>query len=622
MAILNCDQVAVEYGDRVVFSGMDIKIEPGDRIGVVGANGSGKSSFLGLLAGTDQPSFGTVDRPGRLIVSYLPQESPEPTSETVLGEAMASRLDLAALRDEMIHLEQKMTAPGPDIDAQLARYGECQAAYEGMGGYELESKARAVLHGLGLEEEEQSRSPRELSVGQVRRMELAKLLLQDADLVLLDEPTNHLDLGAIEWLEAHLMQSARTLCLVAHDRRLLERVCTRVVELEAGRVEVYEGSYDSYLQQRQARRLRWRRTWEAQQAHITHQEDYIRRYKAGQRARQARGRQTLLDRLERVPEPTELRRMRLSLHAIPSAQVVLRTEALACGRDGEALFAVPDLVISRGDRIAILGPNGSGKTTLLHTLARHLDPVRGRVIAGSRARIRLYRQDFSDLDPERTILQTLLDDHPHALTERARSVLGAMLFSGDRAEAVVGDLSGGEKARVALARLGMDDANCLLLDEPTNHLDIPAQEVLEQAIADYPGAVVLVSHDRYFVDAVAGRIMDVKEGQLVERRSQPVTPRPGSRPARGRSQGPAVGAQPKRTRPAGALPPALSRAAAERRISSLEAERQRVGTRLMDPATHRAADEERGLLQRLGEIEKELASTYSAWVELEGSTER
>ncbi|MHB1576183.1 MAG: ABC-F family ATP-binding cassette domain-containing protein [Candidatus Dormibacteria bacterium] len=615
MSLINCSGVAVEYGDRLVFSGLDLRIEPGDRVGVVGANGAGKSSFLNLLADEEQPAEGSVDRQGRLIVTYLPQESPEPTAETVLGEAMASRVDLAHLRDEMLHLEQHLREPNPEIDEQLARYGECQAAYEGLGGYELESRARAVLHGLGLEEAEQARSPHELSVGQVRRLELAKLLLQDADLVLLDEPTNHLDLAAIEWLESHLIQSARTICLVAHDRRLLERVCTKVVELEAGRVEVYDGSYDSYLRQRQERRLRWRRAWEAQQAHINHQEEYIRRYKAGQRARQARGRQTLLDRLERVPEPTELRRMRLSLHAAPSAQVVLRTEGLSCGRAGEVLFSSPDLVISRGDRLAILGPNGSGKTTLLHTLVGDLEPVSGRVVQGSRARLRLYRQDFSDLDPQRTVLQTLLDDHPHALAERARSVLGAMLFSGDRAEAIVGDLSGGEKARVALARLGMDDANCLLLDEPTNHLDIPAQEVLEQALADYPGAVVLVSHDRYFVDAVANRVLEVRGDRLVERApSRPSVPKPTakSKPAQ---------PSPTKSAPAQRRPPASPRAV-ERRIADLEAERHALTDRLADPATHRQPSLEQGKLDRLAEVEQELQTTYAAWVELEGSTER
>ncbi|MGC1185302.1 MAG: ABC-F family ATP-binding cassette domain-containing protein [Candidatus Dormiibacterota bacterium] len=614
MALLTCSDVAVEYADRVVFSGLDFKLEPGDRLGVVGSNGEGKSSLLGLFAGVLAPSSGRLDRQGRILVAHLPQESPEPVAETVLGEAMASRTDLARLRNELGHLEHELTIPGSESEAQLHRYGEAQSAYEGLGGYELEAKARAVLHGLGLGEEEQGRSPRELSVGQIRRLELSKLLLQDVDLLLLDEPTNHLDLAAIEWLEAQLLQSAPTLCLVAHDRRLLERVCTRIVELASGRAEVYDGGYNSYLRQRQERRLRWRRTWEAQQAHITHQEDYIRRYKAGQRARQARGRQTLLDRLERVPEPTELQRMRLTLHAAPSAQTVVRTENLGCGREGVELFSVPDQGIARGDRIAILGPNGSGKTTLLHTLAGQLPAVRGRVIPGARARIREYHQDFADLDVERTVLENLLDDHPGSLPERARAVLGAMLFSGERALSRVKDLSGGEKARVALSRLGMDDANCLLLDEPTNHLDIPSQEVLEEALGHFPGAVVLVSHDRYFVDSVATTVYEVEAGRLVERRSPAPAP-PSSRTKRQVRPKTPLGA----VRPTEAGP---SRRQTELQIEALEMERKELESRLAEPDAFKVPDNGRRLLSQLEEVRTSLEKAYATWLAREPSTER
>ena len=614
MALLSCSDVSVEYADRVVFSGLDLKLEPGDRLGIVGSNGAGKSSLLTLFAGVQAAATGRVERSGRLLVAYLPQESPQPVAETVLGEAMASRTDLARLRDELGHLERVLTVPSPQSETQLARYGEVQLAYEGLGGYELEARARAVLGGLGLREEEQARSPRELSVGQLRRLELSKLLLQEADLLLLDEPTNHLDLAAIEWLESHLLQSAPTLCLVAHDRRLLERVCTRIVELEAGRVEVYEGGYSSYLRQRQERRLRWRRSWEAQQAHISHQEEYIRRYKAGQRARQARGRQTLLDRLERVPEPTELLRMRLTLHAAPSAHIVLRTEGLACGRDQVELLEVPDQTVARGDRIAILGPNGSGKTTLLHTLAGQLPPVRGRVIAGARARVREYHQDFADLDLGRTVLENLLDDHPGTLPERARSVLGAMLFSGERALSRVGEISGGEKARVALSRLGMDDANCLLLDEPTNHLDIPSQEVLEEALARYPGAVVLVSHDRYFVDAVATTVYEIEAGRLVARRAPaaPVRPTP-DRPARKSRV---------RTRTTVPAPSTPSRKETERRIEGLEKERTDLEAQLAAPDTFKTGDRGRETLGRFETVRTELEAAYATWLALEPSTDR
>jgi ATP-binding cassette subfamily F protein 3 len=614
VALLSCSDVSVEYADRVVFSGLDLKLEPGDRLGIVGSNGAGKSSLLTLLAGVQAAATGKVDRQGRLLVAYLPQESPQPVAETVLGEAMASRTDLARLRDELGHLEQLLTVAGPDGETQLTRYGEVQLAYEGLGGYELEAKARAVLGGLGLAEEDQARSPRELSVGQLRRLELSKLLLQEADLLLLDEPTNHLDLAAIEWLESHLLQSAPTLCLVAHDRRLLERVCTRIVELEAGRAEVYEGGYSSYLRQRQERRLRWRRTWEAQQAHISHQEEYIRRYKAGQRARQARGRQTLLDRLERVPEPTELQRMRLTLHAAPSAHIVLRTEGLTCGRDRVELLNVPNQTVARGDRIAILGPNGSGKTTLLHTLAGQLPPVQGRVIPGARARIREYHQDFADLDLERTVLENLLDDHPGTLPERARSVLGAMLFSGERALSRVGEISGGEKARVALSRLGMDDANCLLLDEPTNHLDIPSQEVLEEALARYPGAVVLVSHDRYFVDNVATTVYEIESGSLVARRAPaPAVARTADRPAR---------KPPPRTSRGAPTPDAPSRKEVERRIEALEKERTDLEAKLAAPETFKAGDRGRAALGRFEAVRAELEAAYATWLALEPSTDR
>ncbi|MGH7608659.1 MAG: ABC-F family ATP-binding cassette domain-containing protein [Candidatus Dormibacteria bacterium] len=606
MPLLSLREVSLEFGDRPIFAGLDLQVEPGNRLAVVGPNGEGKSSLLQILAGQLPPSSGRVERPGRLLVAHLPQESPPPSAETVLGEAMASRTDLARLRDELGHLERLLAQPSPDGEVLLAQFGECQTAYEGLGGYELEARARATLNGLGLGETEQSRSPGQLSVGQVRRLELAKLLLQEADLLLLDEPTNHLDLAAIEWLEAHLLQTAPTLCLVAHDRRLLERLCNRVLELEAGRVEVYEGGYQSYHRQRRERRVRWRRAWEAQQAHISHQEEYIRRYKAGQRARQARGRQTLLDRLERVPQPTELRRMHLRLQAAPSAAVVLRTDGLRCGRDGQALLAVPELTVTRGERVAVLGPNGSGKTTLLHTLAGELDPVAGRVLPGARSRVRLYRQDFADLDPDRTVLENLLDDHPGSLPERARTLLGAMLFSGERALDLVGELSGGEKARVALSRLGMDDANLLLLDEPTNHLDIPSQEVLEEALRGFPGAVLMVSHDRYFVDAVATLVYEVADGGL----------RPRARPAPARP--PQAPSRPRRGRPPAPPDPRQ----VEAQIAELERQRSELEALLADPETFASRDRGRAPGRQLEEVVRQLEAAYVSWLALESSTDR
>ncbi|HUY60963.1 MAG TPA: ABC-F family ATP-binding cassette domain-containing protein, partial [Candidatus Dormibacteraeota bacterium] len=578
---------------------------------------------LDVLAGVRPPSDGTAERARRLRVAYLPQDAPAPVASTVLGEALASRTDLAALFDEMLALEDQLQAPGPEADTALARYGECQGAFEGMGGYELESRARAVLHGLGLEETEQRRSPRELSVGQIRRLEMAKLLLQDADLLLLDEPTNHLDLTAIEWLETFLIGTPEALCIVSHDRRFLDRVCTRVIDLEAGRAELYEGSYTHYVRQRAERRTRWHKEWEAQQAHIAHQEDFIRRYRAGQRAREARGRQLKLDRLPRVPEPPDPERLRLRLQAAPSAQVVLRAEGLAVGRGARVLLEVPELLVTRGERVAIVAPNGAGKTTLLHTLAGQLPPLRGTVRPGARARLRLYRQDFSDLDSEHTVLEAILAEHPTVGPERARTVLGAFLFSGDEVDQRVGTLSGGERARVALARLSFDDANCLLLDEPTNHLDIPAQEVLEAALQQYPGAVVVVSHDRYFIDQVATTVWTLADGHLRAPQAPPEVVPPvtgtgrGPEAASGR-RGARESQRPAPHRPSTASPASGAPVAVERQIAELEATVAEIEAGLQDPALYRDPPRAADLAQRHEQARRQLEGLYARWVVASG----
>jgi ATP-binding cassette subfamily F protein 3 len=524
MSLIVCNGIEIAFGATTVLRGLDLRIESRDRLAVVGANGAGKSSLLDVVAGISEPAAGAVERDRRLRIGYLPQEAPEPTESTVLAEAMASRTDLAALRDELTTLEHRMSAGAADIDAVMHRYGEAQSAYEALGGYDLEARARAALHGLGLEDEEQAQHPRELSGGQIRRLEMAKLLLQDAELMLIDEPTNHLDLSGIEWLEDFLRESTTAMVLVSHDRRFLDRVCTRVLELSHGVAEEYPGNYSAYVKLRGERRARREKEWDAQQQHIAHQEDFIRRYKAGQRAREARGRQTKLDKLERVDRPQEDRRPRLRFASVPGANVLLRATDLIAGYGGSGIVTLPRAVVGPGDRIAIVGPNGSGKSTLLHTLAGELDAVSGSSTPGARLRMRLYRQDLAREEDELiaaaaqsppTVLDALLFDHPIG-EERARTLLGALLFSGDEVTKLLSALSGGERARLALGRLALEETNLILLDEPTNHLDIPAQEVLEDALAQYPGAVILVSHDRALIDAVANRVWSIEDGTVRE----------------------------------------------------------------------------------------------------------
>ena len=619
MSLVVLDGVGVAFGATTVFSGLDLRVEARDRLAIVGANGAGKSSLLDVIAGTAPPSAGRIERDRRMRLAHLTQQSPPPSAPTVLAEAMASRQDLTALQSEMATLERRLSEAGPqhpgadvdarepgrhqDLDAAMARYGEAQHAYEGLGGYDLEARAKAALGGVGLDEAAWRRHPRELSGGQVRRLELAKLLLQDADLLLLDEPTNHLDLAAIEWVEEFLRGVPAAIVVVSHDRRFLDGVCSRVLEIAQGVTEEYPGNYSAYARLRVERRERRRKEWEGQQAHITHQEEFIRRYKAGQRAREARGRQTKLDRLERVARPVEDERPRLRFTPSPGSQVLLRATDLVAGRQGRPIASLGRAVLGPGDRVAIVGPNGGGKSTLLHTLAGELDAVAGTVTRGARLRMRLHRQEEAQPDEEdtgRTVLDELLADHPIG-EERGRTVLGSLLFSGDEVFSPVATLSGGERARLALGRLALEPTNLLLLDEPTNHLDIPAQEVLEDALQGYPGAVVLVSHDRALIDAIATRVWSVEPqpdgpatvrevlggySDLLRARRAAAAPAPSPQPAAPRRPAPPRmdGGEERRERARG-----RARAAEVRRlegdIAAVEAELAEVRRRLADPAT-------------------------------------
>ncbi len=526
MSLVSLRDVGVAFGAESVLEGVTFRIETRQRIAVVGANGAGKTTLLTLISGAREPTTGEVERQRGLRIGYLPQDAPEPVAETILDEVMASREDLAAMHHEMTTLEPLLAdSTRPDAAQLLQRYGDVQHRYIDQGGYELEANAREALGGLGLDTATQQRHPSQLSGGQKRRLELAKLLVQDADLLLIDEPTNHLDLTAIEWLEDFMKGVSTAFVLVSHDRRFLDNVCTQVIEVAGGTVEDYPGNYTQYTKLRVERRERRRREFAAQKAYIDHQEEFIRKYKAGQRAREARGRQTRLNRLERVEPPTVDRKPRLKFSSAPASRVTLKGVGLIVGRD-EPLLMVPPLTIVPGERIAVLGPNGSGKSTLLHTLAGDLPPLEGTLTLGPRSVRRLYRQDLGQStehgaadvpagDDERTVLADLLATHPVG-EERARTLLGSLLFSGDDTLKLVGDLSGGERARLMMGKLAIEETNLLLLDEPTNHLDIPAQEVLEAALVKYPGAMVLVTHDRALIDAVATRTWAIEDGEIRE----------------------------------------------------------------------------------------------------------
>ncbi len=496
------------FGAELIFSGVSFRIEHGDRLGLVGPNGAGKSTLLNILAGRLLPSEGTVAFAQGTRVGYLTQ-MPEFTPENTLYEEMLTVFaEVQAMESAMHDLAMRMSDPDAltDPDAYQAlvdRYALLQERFEHAEGYTIESRARQILDGLGFSREQQALPVRALSGGQQTRAALGKLLLQSPDVLLLDEPTNHLDLAALEWLEEYLLAWKGALVIVAHDRYFLDRVTQRIIEVDNHRAEEYPGNYTNFIQLREERRELQRKQYEAQQEQINRTEDFIRRYKAGQRAREARGRQKQLDRLERVDRPYHAPELHFRMRvAYESSEYALETNKLIVGYPNRPLITVPDLTVERGSRIGLLGPNGAGKTTLLRTIVGELAPLTGNIKQGTNLRIGYYAQTHEGLNSQSAVIDEIRE--VSLLSEEgARTYLGRFQFRGDDVFKSIGVLSGGEKARVALAKLTMQGANFLVLDEPTNHLDLPARQFLEAVLADYDGTLIFVSHDRYFIDAVA-----------------------------------------------------------------------------------------------------------------------
>jgi len=520
MSLLVATGLGKAYGALDVFGDLDLRIEEGDRIGMVGPNGAGKTTLLRILAGVEPPTTGQVVRKRGLTVGYLPQDPP-PAADLTLREAMlAVFADLRARAEALAALEHRLAEAASRGDdgyaALLDEYGQEQMAFEAAGGYTYETRIRQVLGGLGFHEDEHDKPLAYLSGGERTRALLAQLLLQEPDLLLLDEPTNHLDLEAVEWLEETLLHWKGALVVVAHDRYFLDKVATRIWEVNFGRLDAYRGNYSAYHLQREMRRERQRREWEEQQEFIAQTEEFIRRNLAGQRSKEAQGRRTRLERFlrdEAIERPLEERNIRLGLTTtIRSGDLVLATKDLVVGYD-RPLFWCPDVEIRRGDRVALIGPNGAGKTTLLKTILGLVPPLSGKVRLGASVQIGYLAQAQAGLDPDQSVLEAVLEVKNLPLTQ-ARSFLGQFLFTGDDVFREIRTLSGGQRSRVALARLTLQGANFLLLDEPTNHLDLASQEVLEEVLGRFPGTILLVSHDRYLVQALATHIWRVDGDEL------------------------------------------------------------------------------------------------------------
>ena len=528
MPIVNVIQVGKSFGAERIFEGVSFQIDDQDRIGLVGPNGAGKSTLLNIIARREEPDEGTVAIAHHTRIGYLTQVVDFTPEYTLREEMLTVYSEIRSWEQELNELALALSSVDEDVDSSLheellQRYADLQARFEHANGYTYENKVDQVLDGLGFTHEQQVSPVMNLSGGQQTRAALGKLLLQEPDLLLMDEPTNHLDLAALEWLEMYLASWKGAMVIVAHDRYFLDKVVSRTIEMAFGRIEEYPGNYTRYLHLREERMERRMREYEAQQAHIAHTEEFIRRYKAGQRSKEARGRQKLLDRLERIERPQDFPEMHFDFTpTVESGLVVISTHKLAVGYPAQpplttaptTLVRVADLELLRSDRVGLIGPNGAGKTTLLRTLIGELHPVTGSTQIGHNVRIGYYSQTHSGLNADRTIIDEIRQ--VSVLSEEgARSFLGRFLFSGDDVFKPIGALSGGERSRVALAKLTLQGSNLLILDEPTNHLDLQSRQFLEEVLDEFGGTLLFVSHDRYFIDRLATKVWAIEDGVLI-----------------------------------------------------------------------------------------------------------
>ena len=524
-SVLRLERVGKIYPTGEVLRDVTWEVKPGDRIGLVGVNGAGKSTQLRLIAGMEEASSGQIVKQGEPRIAYLQQEFDVDPSRTVREELFQAFGEAAIVLDKQKKVELEMgsdrAAADPDhLDELIHELGRLQTRFEGLHGYELDARIDKLLPTIGFKLDEADRLVSDYSGGWQMRLALGKILLQDPDLLLLDEPTNHLDVETIQWLEGYLIEQKAALVVISHDRTFLDRVCNQIVSTERGVSRAYLGNYTSHLEQKALEKEASQAAFERQQKEIATQQAYIDRFRASAtRSTQAKSREKQLDKVERVDAPVESvsgPSFRFPPAPRSGAQVAVIENMTHCYGEN-ILFMEADLEIERGDRIAFVGPNGAGKSTLLRLIMGVETPEEGSARLGEHNVIASYfeQNQAEALDLNKTVIETMFEAVPDWTQTQVRSLLGSFCFSNDSVFKDVGKLSGGEKARLALALMLLSPCNLLVLDEPTNHLDIPAKQMLEDALCAYEGAALLVSHDRYFISRVANRIVEIRDGELV-----------------------------------------------------------------------------------------------------------
>lgn len=509
--LFRLSEVTKSYGGAEILRGTSFQINPGEKVGLVGRNGAGKTTVFKLITGTEAPDSGDVVKANGLKLGLLEQHVDLKGAETVHTAALSAFKEIHDIEAEMRALEKTMETD--HSESVLDRYAELQIAFEHADGFTYASRAEAILQGLGFDRETWEASTATLSGGQKNRLGMARLLLSNSDILLLDEPTNHLDVHAVEWLENFLSEYSGSYVIISHDRYFLDRTATRIIEIENGRAMSYPGNYSAFLVERDLRREQQRREYENQQAMIAKTEEFIRRNLEGQKTKQAKSRRNMLERMERIDAvASEKHGGSFGLKKVERAgSNVLTAEELTIGYGQKILANGIDLTLHRGETLGIIGANGTGKTTFLKTILGMIPPLRGEVRWGTKTDIGYYAQNLEELEPRNEVIQELRRVAPMADSGELRGFLARFLFFGDDVFKTVSDLSGGEKGRLSLAKLIYSRKNVLILDEPTNHLDIPAREALEAALAEYEGTVVTVSHDRFFLDKIATQILAFEE---------------------------------------------------------------------------------------------------------------
>ena len=645
--ILDVQSVSKSFGEDVLFEDVSFHIENHEKAALVGINGAGKTTLLRILVGQTDADSGSVALARDASFGYLEQQPSHTTDLTIMEELLTVKADLIETERAIRSSEQTMkTLTGEALEAEMARYSRLTEFFEREGGYSLKSEAQGVLKGLGFTEEEFDRPSSVLSGGQRTRLAMGRLLLAAPDLLLLDEPTNHLDLKAIIWLETYLQNYRGAVLIVSHDRYFLNRVVSKVIELDAGRSHVYSGSFDDYTRKKEERLKAAYNAYIKAERERAHQEAVIKKLQQFNREksiRRAESRRKVLDKMT-VPERpvTDLSDMKLRLRPrFESGTDVLDIEGLGKSFDSLTLFTNVDLSIKRGERVVLIGANGTGKSTLLKIINSKLAADRGEIRFGTKVTVGYYDQEMHGLSDDKTVFDEISDDYPTLDQTQIRSVLAAFLFTGEDVFKMIGTLSGGEKARVSLAKLMLSEANFLILDEPTNHLDIQSKEILENALSAYEGTVLAVSHDRYFINRVATRTLELDNKEILsyygnydsyllekEKREAILKARseeagltgsagsPGSSSDRTAESTAKADWQAQKAEEARKRKLASDLKRTEERIASLEEESESLAARLEDPAV--ASDPQKCLeiTERLAAVGSELEELYEKWEEL------